>query len=383
MHDEFPKGGGEQVTVNLVPCLEKMGYEVCVFAHSVKKEKLSPTVANIKYLMLPYGADDSRNVSYICETIKSENIPVFVSAGFMLPYFRTVHDITGCKVVFVNHNSPFWETVFKVENGKYRASKSVGKWCEWYLLRAWKFVTGLAESSLRKKYRHLYDSVDVFGVLCEKYGRIIAKEIRVEYAGSKFRVFTNPLLPTEGVSLPREKSVLFMGRLTYVQKHLDRLLRIWAKLEPRFPVWKLKIVGEGPDGDSLKRLSDTLNLERVDFCGYSKDVSVYYGTSEILCLTSSFEGWPMVLVEAQSYGCVPIAFNCCAGVGEILSPDGVNGILVKPFDEDEYAARLSELMSDDALRERIRKNAAENLSRFSIDITVAQWKSALDSLINS
>lgn len=53
------------------------------------------------------------------------------------------------------------------------------------------------------------------------------------------------------------------------------------------------------------------------------------------------------------------------------------------MDKDRRLPYSYELMSDDALRERIRKNAAENLSRFSIDITVAQWKSALDSLINS
>lgn len=382
LHDEFPKGGGEQVTVNLVPCLEKEGYEIFVFAHRVDKEKLPQAVENVGYLMLPYGANDRRNLPFVCEAIRVNAISVFISAGFMLPYFGEVREATGCRTVFVSHNPPFWETVFKRENGLHRASGSFGKWLEWYLLRAWKFSTGVFARSLRKKYRALYDSVDLFGVLCDSYGRIIADGIGVEYAGSKFRVFTNPLLPAADIQCRREMKVVFVGRLTYADKRVDRLLRIWAGVEPVFPGWSLDIVGDGPEVDSLKSLSLKLGLQRVAFRGYAKDVSTFYGSSEILCLTSTFEGWPMVLIEAQNYGCVPIAFDCSAGVSEILLPDGVNGILVKPFDEDAYAARLSELMSDDALRERIRKSAAENLSRFSIDITVGQWKTALDNLIN-
>lgn len=380
LHDEFPKGGGEQVTINLVPYLEDMGYEVLVFAHKVDKEKLPLSVASVKYSMLPYGAADKRNFDCICDAVKREGISVFVSAGFILPYFKEIKEATGCKTVFVSHNPPFWETCFKVGNGRHKASGSFGKWLEWYLLRAWKFSSGLFDRLLRKKYRRLYDGVDVFGVLCEEYGKLIADGIGVGYAGSKFEVFLNPLLPAADISCQREKTLLYVGRLTYVDKRVDRLLRIWAELEPSFPDWRLKIVGDGPDGSSLKELSDTLNLKRVDFCGYTKDVSAYYGTSEIVCLTSSFEGWPMVLVEAQNYGCVPIAFDCSAGVSEILSPDGVNGVLVKPFDEDDYAVRLSELMANDTLREEIRKNAKNNLSRFSIDITVGQWRNVLANL---
>lgn len=383
LHDEFPKGGGEQVTINLVPYLENAGYEVFVFAHRVDKEKLPPSVSRVKYRILPYGANDGRNLPFVCEAVKSDSVSVFVSAGFILPYFRQLKETTGCKTLFVSHNPPFWETDFKRENGRHKASESAGKWLEWYLLRAWKFSSGLFDRSLRKRYRALYDSVDMFGVLCDSYGRVIAEGIGVEYAGSKFRVFTNPLLPADNVQYRREKTLLYVGRLTYADKRVDRLLRIWAKLEPHFPEWRVKIVGEGPESDALKTLSCNLGLERVEFCGYAKDVSAYYGKSEILCLTSFFEGWPMVLIEAQNYGCVPVAFNCSAGVEEILSPDGVNGVLVKPFDEDEYALRLSELMTDGALRERIRKCAAGNLSRFSIDITVGQWRDALDSLINS
>lgn len=383
LHDEFPKGGGEQVTINLVPYLENSGYEIFVFAHRVDKEKLPLSVNRVKYRILPYGANDGRNLSFICEAVRSDSVSVFVSAGFILPYFRQLKETTGCKTLFVSHNPPFWEMDFKRENGRHKASESAGKWLEWYLLRAWKFSSGLFDRSLRKRYRALYDSVDMFGVLCDNYGRVIAEGIGVEYDGSKFRVFTNPLLPAVEMQCRREKRLLYVGRLTYADKRVDRLLRIWAKLEPLFPEWCVKIVGEGPESTLLKTLSCNMGLKRVEFCGYSKDVAPYYKSSEIFCLTSTIEAWGLVLVEAQNYGCVPIAFDCSAGVGEILSPDGVNGILVKPFDEDEYAARLSELMSDDALRERIRKNAAENLSRFSIDITVAQWKSALDSLINS
>lgn len=380
MHDEFPKGGGEQVTINLAPFLEEMGYEVFVFAHRVHRDKLPQSAENITCLQLPYGAGDGRNAGFVCDAVRRNAVSVFVSAGFMLQYFAELKEQTGCRTVFVSHNPPFWETPFKIANGKHRAAMSVGKWLEWYLLRAWKFSSGIFDRALRKRYRRLYDSVDVFGVLCEEYGRIIAKGIGVDYRNSRFEVFTNPLLPARSLHCSREKTLLFVGRLTYADKRVDRLLRIWARLENRFPEWKLKIVGDGPESMPLRALAAKLGLCRVDFCGYAKDVAPYYGSAEIFCLTSSIEAWGMVLAEAQNYGCVPIAFNCSAGVAAILLPDGVNGVLVKPFDEDEYAVRLSALMSDDELRERIRKSAAANLSRFALDVTLAQWKSVLGRL---
>lgn len=122
-------------------------------------------------------------------------------------------------------------------------------------------------------------------------------------------------------------------------------------------------------------------MDRVRFFKYSKAPDIFYREAEIVCLTSSFEGWGMVLVEAQNCGCASVAFDCCAGVREILSPDMCNGILVKPFNIDEYAEKLSLIMRDESLRRRIQHNGNESLVRFSPEHTLVQWQNMMKEVL--
>lgn len=88
------------------------------------------------------------------------------------------------------------------------------------------------------------------------------------------------------------------------KNRVDRLLRIWSLVEANFPDWELKVVGDGRERRNLEKEAAGLGLHRVRFCGHSTRVEEHYATAAILCLTSSFEGWGLVLVEAQAAGVV-------------------------------------------------------------------------------
>lgn len=90
-------------------------------------------------------------------------------------------------------------------------------------------------------------------------------------------------------------------------------------------------------------------------------------------MTSTYEGWGLSLTEAQLYGVVPIAFGCSAGVRKVLSPNGVNGILVEPFDIEEYANRLSQLMSNNEMYKRLQANVIERSKEYNIENIGRQW----------
>ena len=111
-----------------------------------------------------------------------------------------------------------------------------------------------------------------------------------------------------------------------------------------------------------------LVLERVRFEGF-QNPEPYYRDASIFCMTSAYEGLPMVLIEAASFGCVPVAFESFAAVRDIISA-GENGCLVPAFDLDAYAETLARLMSDDALRERL----AQIPEKFSPEKIGAQWE---------
>lgn len=173
----------------------------------------------------------------------------------------------------------------------------------------------------------------------------------------------------------KEKELLFVGRMDNVQKQISLLLHIWKRVAPQAPDWALTIVGGGPDEEYLKQLAERLKLPRVRFAGRC-DPTPYYRRASILCLTSLFEGFPMVLTEAQQQGTAVIAFDSFAAVRDTIE-DGVNGVLVTPFKQREYAEKLLHLMQDDEYRLRLAHRARETVQRFNADVILPRWISYL------
>ena len=141
----------------------------------------------------------------------------------------------------------------------------------------------------------------------------------------------------------KENAVLYVGRLVDSPKKADRLLKVWKRVQPLHPDWRLYLVGDGPERGNLERLAARLNLENVHFEGV-QDPAPYYRKARILCLTSTHEGMPMVINEALSYGCTPIAFNSFHAAEDML-PDRETGRLIPPFSLRLFARELDELMS--------------------------------------
>ena len=111
---------------------------------------------------------------------------------------------------------------------------------------------------------------------------------------NKFRTFTNPCANDALPVVAKQKQVLYVGRLTYADKRIDRLVRVWSMVESKMPDWEFLIVGEGEYESALREQVRSLGLKRVRFCGYTSDVRPYYRDGSILMLSSTIEGWGMV-----------------------------------------------------------------------------------------
>ena len=96
-------------------------------------------------------------------------------------------------------------------------------------------------------------------------------------------------------------------------------------------------------------------------------------------MASNSEGFPMVLVEAMQYGCVPFAFNSFASLTDIID-DGENGMIIPPFDEDEYADRIVKFVNmSDAQQLKFRRNAVEKSKTFSVENIGKKWIEKIDN----
>ncbi len=148
------------------------------------------------------------------------------------------------------------------------------------------------------------------------------------------------------------------------------------------PSWKLCIIGDGAQKKLLQDKITSLGLDLVvTIHPPVLDIAAEYRKSSICALTSSSEGLPMVLVEAQGHGLPCIAFDCETGPAEIIE-DGVSGFLIAPGDVVEFGKRLSELMGSASLRTSFSQAAVQGVSAFSEVAICNKWQALLSGMLN-
>jgi glycosyltransferase involved in cell wall biosynthesis len=168
--------------------------------------------------------------------------------------------------------------------------------------------------------------------------------------------------------------------MTYPDKRIDRLIHIWDKIYKQVPDWELLLVGEGPEKKKLEKTVTQLGSQHIYFMGHSTNVDEFYKNAAILCLTSTTEGWPLCLTEAQANGVIPIAYGCSDGVKTILSPSGINGFIIPPFKSREYAKTLIKLLKNIQLQKTMQKNVITKSKEYSIDNIGRKWIQLFDKL---
>jgi glycosyltransferase involved in cell wall biosynthesis len=209
-----------------------------------------------------------------------------------------------------------------------------------------------------------------------------ARDYRAELNGAATRVEQIPNALPElggGTSPLEEKAVVAAGRLTG-QKGFDLLIRAFAKVVPERPDWELRIYGDGSQRSELERLVAELGLAgRVRLMGATSDIGEELARASVFALSSRFEGFGMVLVEAMSKGVPVVSFDCPRGPSEIVD-DGVDGVLVPNGDVDALATALVELTGDEQRRRSLGAAALEKSRRYEIGAIGARWDALLAEL---
>jgi glycosyltransferase involved in cell wall biosynthesis len=168
------------------------------------------------------------------------------------------------------------------------------------------------------------------------------------------------------------RTVIAAGRLT-PQKGFGRLITAFAHVARVHPDWKLLICGRGPRRKHLLKLVADLSLaDNVVLAGPVPRIGEAMADASIFGLSSHFEGFPMVLLEAMSVGLPVVSFDCPTGPRELVE-DRVNGLLVPEGDVAALGAALVEMIDDEELRRRCSQGAIATAERYSLDRIGPMW----------
>jgi GalNAc-alpha-(1->4)-GalNAc-alpha-(1->3)-diNAcBac-PP-undecaprenol alpha-1,4-N-acetyl-D-galactosaminyltransferase len=193
----------------------------------------------------------------------------------------------------------------------------------------------------------------------------------------RVRVVPNPISPdfrARGSEPPErvETVIVGVGRLT-PQKGFDLLIRAFATIAPSNAGARLVIYGEGPERSRLQQLAQDLGVAaRIELAGVSLHMADVLRQADLFVLSSRYEGFPNVLLEALTVGVPSIAFACPSGPDEMIV-DQVNGLLVPPQDVAALAHAMTKLITDHALRRRLSAQAPSTVERFSLDAVGTKW----------
>lgn len=194
------------------------------------------------------------------------------------------------------------------------------------------------------------------------------------------QTINNPLsFFPDRISQCDNKQIIAAGR--YVpQKGFDLLIEAWSLVEKKYPDWKLLIFGDG-DRKLLENIIIKNNLQNCYLNHSTNDIASEFINSSIYVLSSRFEGFGMVIIEAMACGVPPIAFECPCGPKDIIN-NLKDGILVNSGDINELAKKICFLIENEEIRKDMGSNARKNAERFKIEHIAEQWKLLFEELIN-
>ncbi|MFG2002634.1 glycosyltransferase family 4 protein [Spirillospora sp. NPDC048911] len=190
--------------------------------------------------------------------------------------------------------------------------------------------------------------------------------------------------PLHSLDVPRtghsSRVVAAAGRLT-AQKGFDLLIPAFAQVAARHPDWRLHIYGAGKAEKRLRKLVHRHHLyNHVLLMGSTSQLDTELAKASIYTLSSRFEGFPMILLEALNCGLPVASFDCPTGPREVIV-DGVNGLLVPPEDGPGLAAAICRLIEDEPLRRRLGAAARETAAEYGPEAMRGRWETLLADLL--
>lgn len=298
-----------------------------------------------------------------------------------IPLIYQIAQKHNVKVLYCLHVCPGFETVTygSWERVKFCISHHdhpMREFKRWLITVSKPLLRPISDRLIRNKYLIPYQNCDRVVVLSQYYKEPYARIAGVKGL-DKFDAIGNALTFKEYASeedvFNKKKEVLVVARFDEFSKRISLALKVWREIEKdaRLNDWELTLVGSGEAEKFYKFLVEKWKLKRVNFTGHQNPIE-YYRHASIFLMTSSAEGWPMVLMEANQMGVTTVAMDSFGALHDIIQ-NGKNGYIVPNNNIPTFSQKLTELMINDELRDVMCHNAITNSKQFEMEEIGRQW----------
>ncbi len=364
-------GGVQRTTYKLGKDFTRKGLEVSYFSLATSGH-IDPEYGSLFWAKQEGGENSAENLNYL-EKVAAQLKPDIVinQNPYLRPLRRALYEqkvVHGYRLLSCLRNSLF---SFK-DNASDIVRQQVGP----ALHRVVDNSLGMSviqKFHWAKHRRSLKDILD-----CSDYFILLAPPNKKElehfvgdYKSEKVLSIPNSIPVVHEVPPGLKKTMVHVGRLDVYQKRSDLLLKVWAAVHRALPEWNLVIVGDGPYKEKIDSDIEEQRLPRVETVG-RRDPNPFYSDASIFIMTSAFEGFPNVIMEAQSHSLVPVAFNSYMALPWIVN-DGKDALLAEPFDIPSFAEKVVGLAKNPERLKKMSQNANQNARRFLTDEVGNMW----------
>lgn len=370
LQDVTLDGGVERVVVNMANSFYRCGYD-CVVISMFKKN------AKIKY-----NLDANIPVFYLNETDSFESWmnKCFFSFSSLLSRFYLAKVITPKIYKILANSSPKQDKTVILCNSYLYTPLYKKKNIALVGVDHSRFPFEQSPRSLRFKLSTLmlrnFDMVTTLNTAEIEKWKLLGRPVKVipNFVNEKNGPYSNE-------DKLREKVVLSMGRMNTPQKGFDRLIEAYALVAPKHPDWQLHIFGSGTLQGTYKKMIKDLHMEEyVKIFDFTNNPEKEYCKASIYAMCSRAEGFPMVLLEAGSYGLPIIAYDIEFGPSSIIKNEKT-GFIVPDANKELFAKCLDKMMCEEQLRKNMSMCVIRDIeSRYSREYIMREWLSILDML---
>lgn len=380
----FDVGGVEVVTSVLANRFASEGHHVVLWAFYRHEPTLERRLSDSVHIVYGNSFSASReNVESLVRTIDENMVDIVINQWALPPQstslLKKVIRKHPARIISVYHSDPMTNgRLMGIDTSLRNTVNPLNRWllkCKRY---AYKTITSYSMS-------RCYKMSDMFVVLADSYKQHLADFIGVKNPDHLVAI-GNPVTIDRIEPLydkrPKEKRILYVGRLESKNKKPERVLNVWSNICREYEDWHLDIVGDGPEKEKLEQMVSWYGLQRIHFYGFQQPER-FYQSASLLLLTSDFEGFPLVIVEAMSYGVIPIVYGSFSAVYDIID-DEKNGVIVSKTEKDFNAKMMADkcktLILDDKKRSNMVTAAIAKSKNYSIDKIYEQWMKVFNEL---